>query len=215
MFTEIGDALRGFLNRRSESTSTPHSEPPLPSGAVIDFDPIDPLDETNYGVTFKTLTLPWIRSRCTEGVYWQGHGYRRHKSVRIRTLESHLIEATTQGRIQYRQKLEFRAGEFSAECSCSDFQKSGSPTSLCRHCVAVLLEAIEHAEKMDALDLRGECVCPVTRMKLKPGMPLFRCINCKMTYSREGWEFLRDVARGECCGCRSTNTIQPYRSGPR
>src|SRR5579872_2226833 len=44
-------------------------------------------------------------------------------------------------------------------------------------------------------------ICPVTRQSLTPGNGVWQCTQCKMPYSREGWEFLRKTARGRCCGC--------------
>ena len=53
------------------------------------------------------------------------------------------------------------------------------------------------------------CVCPVTRRPLRAGMRIYQCRECKMSYSPEGWEFLRKTDRGRCCGCRSARTIFP------
>jgi len=52
-------------------------------------------------------------------------------------------------------------------------------------------------------------ICPVTRQPVKPGNGAYQCTNCKMAYSLEGWQFLRENARGRCCGCNGKNTVIP------
>jgi len=52
-------------------------------------------------------------------------------------------------------------------------------------------------------------ICPVTRQPLTADRPMYQCRECGMSYSLEGWEFLRKTAKGQCCGCRSANTVLP------
>ena len=52
-------------------------------------------------------------------------------------------------------------------------------------------------------------VCPITRQTLKPATRMYQCRQCGIYYSTEGWEFLRQTARGQCCGCRGVNTVLP------
>lgn len=55
-----------------------------------------------------------------------------------------------------------------------------------------------------------ELLCPVTRQPLKPGMRMYRCQRCGLAYSVEGWEFLRTVEKGRCCGCLQEKSVFPY-----
>lgn len=52
--------------------------------------------------------------------------------------------------------------------------------------------------------------CPITRHTLVPGQLLYQCQQCGLTFSKEGWQFLKKVDRGRCCGCHSRNTIRPF-----
>ncbi len=52
-------------------------------------------------------------------------------------------------------------------------------------------------------------VCPVTRQSINPESKVYQCRQCGIYYSPEGWEFLRQTAKGQCCGCRSVNTVLP------
>lgn len=58
-------------------------------------------------------------------------------------------------------------------------------------------------------DAASLCVCPVTRQPLIPGNRVYQCHACKLSYSQAGWDFLRQVDKGRCCGCRSRKTILP------
>ena len=55
------------------------------------------------------------------------------------------------------------------------------------------------------------CVCPVTRKPLEWGTKIYQCRKCKMSYSVEGWEFLRKVDGGRCCGSRCKKTVVSLR----
>lgn len=52
-------------------------------------------------------------------------------------------------------------------------------------------------------------VCPVTRQRLDPASKIYQCRQCGIYYSAEGWEFLLQNAKGQCCGCRSVKTVLP------
>jgi hypothetical protein len=52
-------------------------------------------------------------------------------------------------------------------------------------------------------------VCPITRQPLNPVGKVYRCRQCGISYSPEGWDFLRQTSKGQCCGCRSVNTVLP------
>jgi hypothetical protein len=54
------------------------------------------------------------------------------------------------------------------------------------------------------------CVCPVTRQSLRRGQKIYQCRQCKIAYSPEGWEFLRKMERGRCCGCKGKDTVFPF-----
>ena len=53
------------------------------------------------------------------------------------------------------------------------------------------------------------CLCPVTRQTLKQGDRIFQCRVCQMAYSEAGWDFLREVDHGRCCGCSARKSIFP------
>ena len=53
------------------------------------------------------------------------------------------------------------------------------------------------------------CLCPVTRQTLKQGDRIFQCRVCQMAYSEAGWDFLRQVDHGRCCGCSAKKSIFP------
>jgi hypothetical protein len=52
-------------------------------------------------------------------------------------------------------------------------------------------------------------VCPITRQTLYPAGKIYRCRQCGISYSPEGWDFLRQTSKGECCGCHNVNTVLP------
>ncbi len=52
-------------------------------------------------------------------------------------------------------------------------------------------------------------VCPVTRQELEPGSRIYQCRVCGICYSPEGWQFLKQADRGQCCACRCRNTVLP------
>jgi hypothetical protein len=52
-------------------------------------------------------------------------------------------------------------------------------------------------------------LCPVTRRQLRPGDRIFQCRACRTAYSKEGWDFLKQVDRGRCCGCANRKTVFP------
>ncbi len=52
-----------------------------------------------------------------------------------------------------------------------------------------------------------EFICPVTRQKIDPVKSYYQCHQCGTAFSPEGWDFLQDMAQGECCACRSQKTI--------
>lgn len=54
----------------------------------------------------------------------------------------------------------------------------------------------------------NDFVCPVTRQIIDPLQGYYQCGQCGTAYSLEGWEFLKDMAEGECCACRTQNTIR-------
>lgn len=51
-------------------------------------------------------------------------------------------------------------------------------------------------------------LCPVTRQQIDRANIVFQCSECRTSYSKSGWEFLRDVNRGRCCACSARGTIQ-------
>lgn len=52
-------------------------------------------------------------------------------------------------------------------------------------------------------------ICPVTRLELKPNDVVYQCRACLTSYSKAGWEFMRDVNRGRCCACGLSKTVCP------
>jgi hypothetical protein len=52
-------------------------------------------------------------------------------------------------------------------------------------------------------------LCPVTRRELRQGDRIYRCRACHTAYSEAGWDFLKQVDRGRCCGCRMRKTVFP------
>jgi hypothetical protein len=52
-------------------------------------------------------------------------------------------------------------------------------------------------------------ICPVTRQAINLKGTVYQCRLCGIYYSPEGWEFLRETARGQCCGCRNVKTVLP------
>jgi hypothetical protein len=55
----------------------------------------------------------------------------------------------------------------------------------------------------------ADIICPITRQTLTPASNMYQCRQCGIYYSTEGWEFLRQTAKGQCCGCRGVNTVLP------
>ena len=50
-------------------------------------------------------------------------------------------------------------------------------------------------------------LCPVTRRELRPGDRIYWCRACQTAFSAAGWDFLKQVDRGKCCGCGMRNTV--------
>lgn len=72
------------------------------------------------------------------------------------------------------------------------------------------LEPVSLRESQNS-QLPANCVCPVTRQQLEWGTKILQCRVCKMSYSVEGWDFLRKTDGGRCCGCRQKKTVVPLR----
>jgi hypothetical protein len=52
-----------------------------------------------------------------------------------------------------------------------------------------------------------EAVCPITRQTVDLERGCYVCRACGISYSREGWAFLRKENRGDCCQCGCHDSV--------
>jgi hypothetical protein len=65
------------------------------------------------------------------------------------------------------------------------------------------------AGKTAGASLKAGSICPVTRQIINLKGPIYQCRLCGIYYSPEGWEFLQQTSKGQCCGCRNVKTVFP------
>ncbi len=71
----------------------------------------------------------------------------------------------------------------------------------------ILFEPIDPSSSSNAMDA-ADFTCPVSRLPINSQKGFYQCMQCGTAYSIEGWEFLKEMAEGECCACRSKNTVR-------
>ena len=205
MLGEFGDKLKQIIGRRPDALSAPSGKQEE-DGIVFTF--LDAAPAPAEGLALDALPDGWLRAHCRENAYVQAQAYLRSGKVSLGIVSADRVSAVTHGDRDYVQTLQIAGGVFAAQCSCDSFRTRGSAADLCRHCVAVLMLVAQQAASEREQGLVGS-ICPITRQNLSTARRIYRCRRCRLAYSIEGWEFLQEVSRGECCGCRCANTIFP------
>lgn len=163
--------------------------------------------------SFTLLNEAWIRSHCDEFTYDQSREIAAAGTISLTSSSGVQLTGTVEFRGTTNSvEITLDSKTFSSKCSCNEHRLSSvtgiSETLQCEHCVALLLHTLKN--RLIPISAVGDmrAVCPITRMPLSKCPAIYHCDACQLNYSPAGWEFLRTMDRGRCCGCHNRDTIR-------
>lgn len=167
--------------------------------------------------SFSLLSDRWIRRHCDAFVYGRAVALVDSANVvLISASEAQLRGTVCDGELfAVMISLEEVGAGVGSSCTCETYRRYkdlGTSThewlpcehitALAHHIVVNQLIALVSTAQLTA-------VCPITRIPLVSSGVIYRCENCRLAFSREGWQFLKEMDRGRCCGCHNRNCIRP------
>jgi hypothetical protein len=185
---------------------------PVPDS--VEFTSLSPVPNSRQpGRLFAILSDAWIRRHSDPFLYECADSLVTRKSVvLVSSRNDRLTGKVCDGEV-YSVEIWFENGGLSGSCQCESCRRNTDLSTrsyqqlACAHIVALANFVIDSglvplSSVSDQADL-----CPITRLPLDADRVIYRCERCQLSFSEEGWQFLKEMDRGRCCGCQGLNCI--------
>jgi hypothetical protein len=185
-----------------------------PVSDSVEFTSLAPLTNSGQaGRLFSVLSDPLIKRHCDPFLYERADTILNNTGVVLVSVGNERITGKVCDRDVFSVEIWFEHGGLSGSCQCEGCRRhtetstSGDQRLACAHIVALarfvvksnLIPQLSPGESAD--------LCPITRLPLDASRVIFRCQRCQLSFSEEGWQFLKEMDRGRCCGCQGRNCI--------
>ena len=185
---------------------------PVPDS--VEFTSLSPLTSTNQsGRLFSQITNSWIRRHCDPFLYETANLLVSSSNVVLISAGKERLTGKVCDGTVFGVEISFEHGGISGLCQCESFHRrkatasSGDKWLTCAHIAALVQYVVVSNLVPQSSPGEQAAVCPITRLPLDSGRMIYRCERCQLSYTEEGWQFLKEKDRGRCCGCRARNCI--------
>jgi hypothetical protein len=185
---------------------------PVPDS--VEFISLSPyINSHQSGTLMPLINDSWIRRHCDPVLYERAETLVNNSDVIMLTTDNERLTAKVHDGDMFSVEIRLEHGALSGLCQCDSFlRQREASTSVDQRLQCAHIAAFAHYLVSSGLMPQpgpGDraALCPITRQTLDTDRTIYRCERCQLSYSEEGWQFLREMDHGRCCGCQARNSI--------
>ncbi len=189
----------------------------------VEFTILSPVSGTpDVLLSFTLLTETWLRRHCDSFTYDRANVLTSKTNVvLVSSSKDSLIAAVrNESGDTCNVSANITVDGLTTTCSCDEFKRAIENSSdnlrerlACEHITALLKHCLDRNVFNSPASTENVSVCPITRHPLDVHHLFYRCERCSLSFSVEGWDFIKRLDRGRCCGCHTRGTIRPVPTG--
>lgn len=181
---------------------------------LVEFTSLSPFTKSRHlGRLFSLLSDTWIRRHCDPFLFERAKTIVNNSSVVLVAAGDERLAGKVCDIDVFSVEIWFEHGRIVGSCQCDSYRRhketatSGDQRLACAHIVALTHYLVGSGLIPRSAPGDQAALCPVTRQTLDEGRMIYRCVRCHLSFSAEGWQFLKEMDRGRCCGCQGRNCI--------